>query len=102
MKIAGQPEYSPPADSDNDVGGGHASYTPSGGPTPTQTAGNSGGSAGRAPAGNSGGSAGRANAQGGTVPSVQVGNSYETAAVPAMPGTLRVGDNKNVSTPVSG
>src|SRR5579862_9523441 len=33
---------------------------------------------------------------------VQVGNSFEKAAPPKMPGTLRIGDDKNVSTPVSG
>jgi hypothetical protein len=45
---------------------------------------------------------GRANAQSGSVPSIQVGGSYEVAALPAMPGTLTIGDDKNVSTPVSG
>ena len=45
---------------------------------------------------------GKANAQGGSVPSVQVGGSYEVAPLPAMPGTLKIGDDKNVSTPVSG
>lgn len=44
---------------------------------------------------------GKANAQG-NVPSVQVGGSYEVAAVPAMPGQLVIGEDKNVSTPVSG
>ena len=38
----------------------------------------------------------------GGVSTVQVGGSYEVASVPAMPGTLRIGDDKNVSTPVSG
>jgi len=47
-------------------------------------------------------SGGRANAQGGTVPSVVVGGSSEAVAPPAMPGTLRIGEDKNVSTPVSG
>lgn len=45
---------------------------------------------------------GRANAQGGSVPSVVVGRSSEVAPLPAMPGTLRIGELKNVSTPVSG
>jgi len=45
---------------------------------------------------------GKANAQSGNVPSVQVGGSFEVAALPAMPGTLKIGDDKNVSTPVSG
>lgn len=47
-------------------------------------------------------STGKANAQGGSVPSVQIGGSFEVGVVPAMPGTLRVGVDKNVSTPVSG
>ena len=38
----------------------------------------------------------------GSVSTVQVGGSFEVGAVPAMPGTLRIGDDKNVSTPVSG
>lgn len=38
----------------------------------------------------------------GKVPEVQVGGSYEVAALPAMPGTLTIGEDKNVSTPVSG
>jgi hypothetical protein len=45
---------------------------------------------------------GKANAQSGNVPSVQVGGSFEEAALPAMPGTLKIGNDKNVSTPVSG
>lgn len=45
---------------------------------------------------------GKANAQGGSVPSVQIGGSFEVAALPAMPGTLKIGEDKNVSTPVSG
>lgn len=44
----------------------------------------------------------KANAQTGNVPSVQVGGSFEVASLPAMPGTLKIGDDKNVSTPVSG
>ena len=35
-------------------------------------------------------------------PSVVVGGACEVAALPAMPGTLKIGDDKNVSTPVSG
>ena len=35
-------------------------------------------------------------------PSVVVGGSSEAVAPPAMPGTLRIGEDKNVSTPVSG
>lgn len=38
----------------------------------------------------------------GKVPEVVVGGASEVAALPAMPGTLKIGDNKNVSTPVSG
>jgi hypothetical protein len=45
---------------------------------------------------------GKANAQSGSVPSVQVGGSYEEVSPPAMPGTIKVGEDKNVSTPVSG
>ena len=37
----------------------------------------------------------------GTVPEVASAGTVEVP-VPAMPGTLRVGDDKNVSTPVSG
>ena len=47
-------------------------------------------------------SGGKANAQSGSVPSVVVGGASEVAAVPAMPGTFRIGEDKNVSTPVSG
>lgn len=36
------------------------------------------------------------------VPSVQVDGSFEVAALPAMPGTIKIGEDKNVSTPVSG
>lgn len=70
--------------------GSRASYTPSGGPSPTATA------------ASYGKSRGKANAQTGNIPSVQTGNSYEVAALPAVPGTLRIGEDKNVSTPVSG
>jgi len=45
---------------------------------------------------------GKANAQSGNVPSVVVGGACEVVALPAMPGTLQIGDDKNVSTPVSG
>jgi hypothetical protein len=48
---------------------------------------------------------GKANAQGDPdkqPPSVVVGGSSTSQAPPAMPGTLKIGDNKNVSTPVSG
>jgi hypothetical protein len=45
---------------------------------------------------------GKANAQSGSVPSVVVGGASEVAALPAMPGTLKIGEDKNVSTPVSG
>ena len=38
----------------------------------------------------------------GGVPEVVVGGASEVGQVPAMPGTLRIGDDKNVSTPVSG
>lgn len=38
----------------------------------------------------------------GNVPEVQVGGSFQVGNVPAMPGTLKIGENKNVSTPVSG
>lgn len=38
----------------------------------------------------------------GKIPEVQVGGSFEVGQVPAMPGTLKIGDLKNVSTPVSG
>lgn len=67
-----------------------ASYTPSGGPAPTVTA---------TAYGKSGG---RANAQGGAIPEMVVDGTYEVAPLPAMPGTLRIGENKNVSTPVTG
>lgn len=45
---------------------------------------------------------GKANLVSGNIPEVQVGGSFEVAALPAMPGTLKIGDDKNVSTPVSG
>ena len=35
-------------------------------------------------------------------PEVVVGGASEVAALPAMPGTLKIGEDKNVSTPVSG
>ena len=38
----------------------------------------------------------------GSVPSNQPDGNFEVAALPAMPGTLRIGEDKNVSTPVSG
>ena len=39
----------------------------------------------------------------GSVPSVQVGNSFEVGQLPtAFTGDFSVGENKNVSTPVSG
>lgn len=45
---------------------------------------------------------GTANAQkGGTIPSVEANGSVR-GDTPAMPGTLKIGDNKNVSTPVTG
>lgn len=44
----------------------------------------------------------KANAQSGNVPSVVVGGSSEVAPLPAMPGMLKIGEDKNVSTPVSG
>ena len=47
-------------------------------------------------------SGGKANAQSGNVPSVQVGGSYEVAPLPAMGNGLKIGSDKNVSTPVSG
>ena len=65
-----------------------ASYTPAGGPAPTATA---------SSYGKSGGPAAFRNP-----PSVVVGGASVAAAAPAMPGTLRIGDNKNVSTPVTG
>ena len=64
--------------------GGRASYTPSG-------------SVNEHGYGRDGGKASFANP-----PSVQVGGSFEVGKVPALPGTLRIGDDKNVSTPVSG
>lgn len=67
-----------------------ASYTPDGGPAPTATA------------NNSGHSGGRSSSQGGTVPTLVIGGSSEVGSLPAMPGTLRVGEDKNVSTPVTG
>lgn len=69
--------------------GQRASYTPVGGPVSTATA---------TAYGKSGG---RAAAQGGPVPSVE-SNGSVVGVLPAMPGTFRVGENKNVSTPVSG
>jgi len=44
---------------------------------------------------------GKANAVG-SIPEVVVGGSSTSQAPPAMPGTLRIGEDKNVSTPVSG
>lgn len=38
----------------------------------------------------------------GSVPAVQVGNSFEVGQVPALSGELSIGELKNVSTPVSG
>lgn len=35
-------------------------------------------------------------------PQVVVGGASEAVAPPAMPGTFSIGENKNVSTPVSG
>ena len=47
--------------------------------------------------------AGKANAQGGSVPSVVVGGASTDAPLPhAFDGNFRVGDDKNVSTPVTG
>ena len=45
---------------------------------------------------------GKANAQSGNVPSVVVGGASEEAPLPSMPGGLSIGEDKNVSTPVSG
>ena len=48
-------------------------------------------------------STGKANAQSGSVPSTQVGGGSEVGSLPhAFDGNFQVGDNKNVSTPVSG
>jgi hypothetical protein len=44
---------------------------------------------------------GKANAQSGNIPSVEANGSV-VGVVPAMPGTLKIGEDKNVSTPVSG
>ena len=44
---------------------------------------------------------GKANAQSGNIPTVEANGSV-VGQVPAMPGTLRIGEDKNVSTPVSG
>ena len=38
----------------------------------------------------------------GNPPSNQPGGNFEVGVVPAMPGMLRIGEDKNVSTPVSG
>jgi len=46
--------------------------------------------------------AGKANAQTGNIPSAVVSGASEPGTVPAMPGTFTVGEDKNVSTPVSG
>lgn len=70
-------------------GGSRASYTPVGGPAPTQTAAAYGKSGGRA-------------AALGAVPGQVVAGASEVAPLPAMPGTLRIGEDKNVSTPVTG
>ena len=67
-------------------GGTRASYTPSG-------------SVNEKAYGKDGG---KANAQSGNVPSVVVGGSSTSQAPPALPGTLKIGEDKNVSTPVSG
>ena len=45
---------------------------------------------------------GKANAQKASVPSAVLNGTYEQVAPPAMPGILKIGENKNVSTPVSG
>lgn len=45
---------------------------------------------------------GKAAAQTGRVPAVVVGGASVAQAPPAMPGTLKIGTDKNVSTPVSG
>ena len=44
---------------------------------------------------------GKANAQSGNIPSVEANGSV-VGELPAMPGTLKIGEDKNVSTPVSG
>lgn len=79
--------YKAPADPDgtDDNGGSHASYTPS-----SSIDEHSYGKGGGKPAAL------------GSVPSVVVGGSSVVGSLPAMPGTLRIGEDKNVSTPVSG
>lgn len=49
-----------------------------------------------------GGNGPKANAQSGNVPSVVVGGSCVAQDPGAIPATLSIGDDKNVSTPVSG
>lgn len=44
---------------------------------------------------------GKANAQTGNIPSVEANGSV-VGALPAYPAVLKIGDDKNVSTPVSG
>lgn len=66
-----------------------ASYTPVGGPASTATAASYGKSGPRA-------------AALGSVPGQVVAGASEVAPLPAMPGTLRIGEDKNVSTPVTG
>lgn len=48
-------------------------------------------------------SGGKGSSQGGNVPQVQVGGSFEVGTLPkAFTGNFSIGENKNVSTPVSG
>jgi len=79
------PDYTPPKKTAYQ-GTPKASYTP-GGPKPDEHS--------------YGKDGGKANILAG-VPSVVVGGSSEVGVVPAMPGTLKIGEDKNVSTPVSG
>jgi hypothetical protein len=75
------PSYSPPAKKPY-KGGSRASYTPSASINEHSY----------------GKDRGKANAQTGNVPSVQVGGSFETAALPkAFTGNFSIGENKNVS-----
>lgn len=65
--------------------GDHAAYTPSADINPLSY----------------GKSGPKAVAQGGDVPSVVVGGSSEVGVLPKWPDTLVIGEDKNVSTPVS-
>lgn len=79
-------------------------YGTTGGPVSTGTAMNSGKDGDKAAAATAHENGWPFNGESGavSVPSRVIGGSSTTAPVPAMPGMLTIGTDKNVSTPVSG